>query len=212
MTDASASVVDFWRDNPRLRPFVDAGLLDFAHFDLLEPAPLSLLKSGLTLGAGEVANPVVLIANYIFDSIPQDAFTIKDRQLFAGLVTVSASTPELDLAAPDSKVRISISFETDTAPIDANADTDPLLRPILQAYQQRLEDTSLLIPRAAMACVRFFQQLAGGRALCLIGDFGDTREDELQGHGPPGFGAGGGFWLPVNFHALGEYARGLRGL
>src|SRR5258708_11928730 len=27
MTDASAAVVDYWRDNPRLQPFVDVGVL-----------------------------------------------------------------------------------------------------------------------------------------------------------------------------------------
>ncbi len=211
MTDASASVLDFWRANPRLRPFVDAGVLDFAHLDLVDLAPLQLLSSGVTLSAGEVANPVVLIANYIFDSIPQDAFTIRSGQLFAGLVTVKASTPELDLTAPESKVRIGIGFTTDDVAANPDAEPDPLLRQILEGYRNRFDDTTLLIPRAAMACVRFFQELAGQRGLCLIGDFGDTREDELQDHGPPGFGAGGSLWLPVNFHALGEYAVGLGG-
>src|SRR5919109_2113756 len=28
MTDASPSVIEFWRDNPRLRSFVDTGVLD----------------------------------------------------------------------------------------------------------------------------------------------------------------------------------------
>jgi hypothetical protein len=211
MTDASSSVVEFWRDNPRLRPFVDAGTLDFAHFDLVALGPLTLLNTGVTLRNGEVANPVVLIANYLFDSIPQDAFTIKSGQLFAGLVSISASTPDLDLRAPDSKVKIAISFATDTVAIDGATMTDPVLHQILEGYRQRLDDTTLLIPSAAMAGVRFFQQLAGRRALCLIGDFGDTREQDLRGHGPPGFGAGGGLWLPVNFHALGEYALGLGG-
>ena len=211
MTDASASVVEFWRDHPRLRPFVDAGVLDFAHFDLLEPGPLALLNSGMTLRVGQVANPVILIANYIFDSIPQDAFTIKDGQLFAGLVSVSASTPALELPGPAAKVKVAISFATDDVAMDGDAETDPQLRQILRGYLERLDDTTLLIPRAAMACVRFFQELAGRRALCLVGDFGDTREEDLQGHGPPGFGAGGGLWLPVNFHAVGEYARGLGG-
>src|SRR6185503_18970612 len=102
MTDASPSVIEFWRDNKRLQQFVDSGTLDYAQFDLLDLAPLQLLNSGATLRAGTVANPVVLIANYIFDSIPQDAVSIKDGQLYANLVTVSASSPELDLKAPDS--------------------------------------------------------------------------------------------------------------
>ncbi len=211
MTDASASVVGYWRDNPRLRPFVEAGALDFAHFDLLELAPLELLNSGVTLRVGAVANPVVLVANYIFDSIPQDAFTIEGGQLYANLVTISASTPALDLTAPDSKVRLAVGFSRDPNPTDVDAERDPVLREILRGYRERLDDTTLLIPRAAMACVRFFKEIARDRLLCLIGDFGHTREDELRGLGPPGFGVGGGFWLAVNFHALGEFARGLGG-
>jgi hypothetical protein len=206
MTDASPSVLEFWQSNPRLRPFVTAGQLDFAHFDLLEPAPLQLLTGGITLGTSS-RNPIIVIANYIFDSIPQDAVTVAEGQLVDNLVTLSASSPELDLTAPDAKVRISISFSPDANPLDLASEPDPVLRHILQTYRQRLHDTTVLVPRAALACVNFFRALGGQRALCLIGDFGDAHEDELEAHGPPGFGAGGGFWLPVNFHLLGEYAR-----
>jgi hypothetical protein len=211
MTDGSPAVVEFWRNNLRLRPFVEAGVLDFAHFDLVELGPLVLLNSGTTLRIGEVANPVVSIANYLFDSIPQDAYTVKGGQLFDGLVSISASTPELDLKAPQSKVGMSLSFSTDTVATDLGTEPDPLLRHILRGYRQRLDDTTLLIPRAGLACVRYFRDLGGQRALFLIADFGDTREEDLQGHGPPGFGARGGFWLAVNFHALGEYSVGLGG-
>ncbi|MBV9597553.1 MAG: SAM-dependent methyltransferase [Chloroflexi bacterium] len=207
MTDASPTVLEFWRDNPRLRPFVDAGHLDFAHFDLLDPAPMQLLIAGATLDARGANNSIVVIANYIFDSIPQDAVTIADRQLFANRVTVSASSPELDLAAPDSKVRISINFSTDSMPLDLDEEPDAALRRILQTYRERLPSTTLLVPRAAISCVNFFRNLGGGKALFLVGDFGDAHEDELANHGPPGFGANGGFWLAVNFHLLGQYAR-----
>ena len=211
LTDASPPVIDYWRDNPRLRPFIAAGVLDFARFDLLEPGPLELLNSGTTLSLETVGNPVVVFANYIFDSIPQDAYTIKGGQLFANLVTVSASHPELDLKAPDSQVRIGIGFTTDPEPTDIDAEPDPVVRELLRTYSAHLDDTTLLIPRAAMACVRHFKDMGRGRGLCVISDFGDTREDELPAHGPPGFGAGGGLWLAVNFHALGAFARGLGG-
>jgi tetratricopeptide (TPR) repeat protein len=210
MTDATPSVVDFWRDNPRLRALLDAGLLDFAHFDVVNVAPIRLLNSAVTLAPGEVRNPVVLIGNYIFDTIPQDAYTVRSGQLFANLVTIRASSPELDLTAPDSRVRIGLSFGADDTPTDPNLEPDPLLRELLHTYAHKLDNTTVLVPRAAMACLRFVRDL-NGRALCLIGDFGDTAEDELPDHGPPGFGAGGGLWLPVNFHALGEYTRGLGG-
>jgi tetratricopeptide (TPR) repeat protein len=211
MTDASPSVLEFWRDNPRLRPFVESRRLDFAHFDVLEPAPLRLLTSGTTLDDGAANNPIILIANYIFDSVPQDAVTIKDGKLFPGLITLSASTPRLDLVAADSKVRISINFSTDTSPMDLAAEPDPVLQELLRGYAQRLDDTTLLVPRAAISCIRFFRELAEQRLLCLVGDFGDAHEDELANHGAPGFGASGGLWLSVNFHLLGEYTRRMGG-
>jgi tetratricopeptide (TPR) repeat protein len=211
MTDAAPTVIDYWRDNERLRSFVESGALDFAHFDLLHPAPLTLLNSGAVVAPSEVANPIVLIGNYIFDSIPQDAFTVTKGQLFQNLVSVSASTPDLDLTAPDSKVRIGINFESDTVATDTTGPGDPYLDQVLRGYRARLDETTVVIPRFAMATVRYFHELAAGRLLCLIGDFGDTREENLQRRGPPGFGAGGAFWLAVNFHALGEYARALGG-
>ncbi|MBV9580424.1 MAG: SAM-dependent methyltransferase [Chloroflexi bacterium] len=207
MTDASPTVLEFWRNNPRLRPFVDSGQLDFAQFDVLDPSPLRLLAGGVTLGDGPSRNPVIVIANYIFDSIPQDAISIEDGQLYTNRVTLSASSPHLDLTAPDSKVRIGINFSTDSAPLDPTDEPDPVLRDTLEAYREQLNHTTVLVPRAALACINFFRELGGQRALYLVGDFGDARADELESHGPPGFGANGGFWLAVNFHLLGEYAR-----
>jgi len=211
MTDASSSVVDYWRDNPRLQPFVAAGELDYGHFDLLELPPLELLNAHVTLDVNRVRNPVVVLGNYIFDSIPQDAFTIKDSQLVANLVTVSASTPALDLRALDAKVRVAVTFAEAPQPTDADAEPDPVLREILRSYRDHIGDTTVLIPRAAMACIRYFKELARDRLLLVTSDYGITREDELRGHEPIGFSVGGGFWLPVNFHALGEFARGLGG-
>jgi|SRR5579864_7450867 len=202
MTDAAPSVVAYWRTNERLQPFVDRGALEFDQFDLLNPAAFQVQHPG---------NPIVVIGNYIFDSIPQDAYTLRDGHVFRNVVTIGADSPDLDLTAPDSRVRISITFDADTQPTNVEDDPDPIIGDILRAYQHRLHDTSVLIPRTAMACVRFFHELGGGRGLCLIGDLGDTQLEELEGHGPPGFGAGGGFWLPVNFHALGEFTRGLGG-
>jgi tetratricopeptide (TPR) repeat protein len=211
MTDAIPSVVNFWRDNPRLRQFVDSGVLDFAHFDLAAQAPIDLQTTGVTLRPGEVVNPIVVFTNYIFDTIPQDAYTIHDGALHENLVTVSASSPELDLTAPSSRVRVSVAFKQNPRALDIEAEADPLLRDILRSYAERLNETTVVIPRAALATVRFFNELAGGRALCVAADIGDAHEEDLRDHGTPGFGAGGGLWLSVNFHAIGEYARRLGG-
>jgi hypothetical protein len=60
--DATASVVNFWRDNP----------------------PSTILQPGT------LKNPAVMIGNYIFDTIPQDAYTLTSGQFFRNLVTIRA--------------------------------------------------------------------------------------------------------------------------
>jgi hypothetical protein len=214
MTDAIQSVVDFWRSNPRLRTFVDAGVLDFAHFDLVECAPMTLQTAGTVLETGSIANPLVVLGNYIFDTIPQDALTLKDGQFFANLVEIRASAPELDLTAPDSRVRLGIGFSQDTVPLDLDDEPDPLLRNVLRDYlhRERLDGTTLVVPRAAIGALRFLHTLSAGRLLCIAADIGESREEELADHGTPGFGAIGGLWLAVNFHAIGEFVERLGGL
>src|SRR5713226_1037802 len=110
MTDASMTPIDFWQAHPMLRPLVDAGVVDFAHFDATNRADITLINSNVTLGCplGEkdlaldsspiervssggkgsnaVANPMLVVANYIFDSIPHYSFSIRDGELFENLV------------------------------------------------------------------------------------------------------------------------------
>lgn len=45
-------------------------------------------------------NPFILIANYFFDSIPQDSFVIENEQLCQNLLTLYGSQPEPDLSDP----------------------------------------------------------------------------------------------------------------
>ncbi|MCA9932239.1 MAG: SAM-dependent methyltransferase, partial [Anaerolineales bacterium] len=78
MTDFVPQIVEFWQQQEKLQRWVDAGLLDFALFDVTDKRLLSLRHANLTLTPDRFANPPILIANYFFDSIPQDSFVIED--------------------------------------------------------------------------------------------------------------------------------------
>ncbi|MBC6421522.1 MAG: hypothetical protein GDA43_09875 [Hormoscilla sp. SP5CHS1] len=56
-------------------------------------------------------NPVVVLANYFFDSIPQDCFYIKDGQLYESLVTLSTPQAEPELDDPALLDRVQISYK-----------------------------------------------------------------------------------------------------
>src|SRR5262249_13384699 len=75
MTDCSESIVASWRGNSYLAEFVAAGTLEFAVYQAGEEGkPAAGGNSGFGLASG--SGPLVVIANYVFDSLPQDAFVV----------------------------------------------------------------------------------------------------------------------------------------
>jgi tetratricopeptide (TPR) repeat protein len=208
MTDAAMNLIDYWQAHPSLRPLVDAGLVDFAHFDASERADITLLKSGETLRSGAVANPMIVVANYVFDSIPHDSFSIRDGELFENLVKVTSTELDPVLSAERPVGDLEITFEAN--PTRHDYYPDAALNRVLEGYRRRLADMMLLLPVSAVACVRYFQELSTDRALFLVGDIGSAHEDGGS-RGTGGIGRDGNFWLEVNFHALGEYVRELGG-
>ena len=209
MTDASTNLIDYWQAHPTLRPLVDAGLVDFAHFDAMQRADITLLNSRATLRAGAVANPVIVVANYVFDSIPHDAFSIRDGELFENLVKVTSPWPDPMFSAERPAADLAINFEANPAHSDYYAEAE--LNRVLERYRQRLAAMMLLFPVSGMACVRHFKELSGNRALFLVGDIGSVHESDVGDRTTGGIGRDGNFWLEVNFHALGEYVRELGG-
>lgn len=208
MTDLAERNVELWRDHPRLKPFLDSGLLDLACFDASRDTALRLAVSGRVLVPGAVVNPMVMIANYVFDSIPQDAFRIEDGHLYESLVTVTPRRREIDPGDPELLSRVDLSFHDE--PVDPEYYGDPDLDAILRDHQQRLPSTSFLFPVAALQCVRAFRDLSGGRLLLLSADKGCNRDEELLlGHGMPVITrhARGCFSMMVDYRILGEYFR-----
>ena len=205
MTDFTERNIDFWRQHQSLRPLVEEGVLDFALFDTERDEELKLAESGGVLAPGNVNNPMVVIANYFFDSIPQDAFFIQGGQLYEGLVTVSSYQQEPDLHDPELLSRLEISYDRKPVESDYYENTD--WNEILQYYEKRLDDTAFLFPGAALQCIENFKGISGGRMLLLSGDRGYSHEDDLIDRGEPEMAGHGSFSMMVNYHAIGKYVQ-----
>lgn len=206
MTDFAARNVAAYQAHPSLQPFVAAGLLDFACFDATQSEEIRLSQSGAVLTPNTLANPLIVLANYFFDSIPQDLFRVQDGRLYEGRITLTGGPqPEPDLDDPDILDRVDISYEHYAVPTDYYHDSD--LDAILQDYCQRLSETTFLFPCAALQCIRRLRRLAGGRLLLLSGDKGYIHEDELMGRQEPGLNLHGSFSFMVNYHAIAQFTR-----
>lgn len=206
MTDLAERNVESWPAHPRLQPFFEEGFLDVARFDAERDDELTLRRSGATLSAGAVRNPVVLIANYVFDSIPQDAFAVEQGQLYESLITLSSNREAGEPVTFESLSDSEISYTSH--PVGQTFYDDPDFDRILHDCQRRLPETAFLFPIASLRCVRNFQRLSGGRLLLLSGDKGYSRDEALlEGQGAPVIAvhAKGCFSMMVDYQIIGEY-------
>jgi hypothetical protein len=205
MTDFAENNLAAWRAHPSLGPWIDAGRLDFARFDAERDEPIALERSGATLSPGAVRNPVVAIANYVFDSLPVDGFSLENGQLAEWVVRLCSPRPDSDLDDPDLLARAKLTIERsalESAVYYGNAAFDQ----ILEDYRSRLSDTAFTFPTASLACLSRLSELADGRLLVLSTDKGDAREEALRGQVGPNLTLHGScFSIAVNYDALARF-------
>mmetsp|Transcript_20260 Transcript_20260/g.29935 ORF Transcript_20260/g.29935 Transcript_20260/m.29935 type:complete len:617 (+) Transcript_20260:89-1939(+) len=98
LTDSTSTSFDFFNNHPSLKPHFESGLLDMAKFDAELDQFLTLEKSNIVLRHDFLEHPVVMVANYVFDSLRQDAFRVtKDGKIEEVLATVTAITAPIEL-------------------------------------------------------------------------------------------------------------------
>jgi hypothetical protein len=212
MTDFTDSNVKVWRGHERFRPYVDEGMLDFALFDLERDHDLLLLESGARLSAATLRNPLVVLANYAFDSTLQDVFKVDRDVISQDLVTTMVSAEgTADPGDPHFLERIRLRFQAE--PMAAAYYDDPLSNRVLETYRGTLGDTTFLFPVGALGCLRRLLRLSGQRLFLLCGDKGVAHEEKLRELGDPIMTLHGGcFSFSVNLHAIGLYFKEAGGL
>ncbi|MBP0012627.1 MAG: SAM-dependent methyltransferase [Roseofilum sp. SBFL] len=205
MTDLAEQNLEFWDTHPSLHPFIEKGLLDFARFDIEEDVTLSLRHSGEVLSSETIKNPLIVFANYFFDSIPQDLFSIQGGKLYETLLTVTA--PEANQDLTDAALLDNLDITYEDAEIDADRYYEnPAFNQILQDYQTYLGDTTLLFPSVGLQGMENLQKLSRDRLLLLSSDKGYGSEEQLQKRPRLKLSFHQGcFSLMVNYPAIARY-------
>jgi hypothetical protein len=180
LTDFAESQLDDWARHPGL----EDERFDFARVDLTQPIRPELRRRGTVLE--QVVNPLIVVANYVFDSIPADAFAVRDGVLAECVV--------------DGGERFT------RRPAGGYGDED--LDALLEHYRTSLHDTVFTLPVTALAAVRALRELAGDRLLVLAADKSLNTEESLGFRAEPELARhSGAFSVMVNMHALALYAR-----
>lgn len=204
-TDFTEYNLDVLRSHPSLQPLVEAGVVDFARFDVESSRELQLTCSGEVLSASTARNPAAVIANYVFDGVPSDCFRIENGRLCERLLRVEAPEGE-DIEDPAVLDRLVVTHEDRPA---TAAYPDESWNAILETYRTH-ENATIVFPCAALTSLRHLHELSGGRLLLLSGDKGFADGQAVAGMKDVSFVHHGSFSIPVNYDAIGQWtvARG----
>jgi tetratricopeptide (TPR) repeat protein len=211
MADCSESLLAEWSSNRYLAEFVKAGILEFQLHRAEEDSASAATNSIVADPARQGPGPLVVIANYVFDSLPQDAFIIAGGEISEALVTthmsaaVSAGVPKLG--------DLQLSFRN--VPVPPGRYPNKSWNEILEHYRGHLSGATVLFPSAALGLLQQLSQSSDGRMLVLAADKGFVREEDLSLlQGPPQLefhASSNCFSQTVNFDAITRYFYGLGG-
>jgi hypothetical protein len=105
LSDSSHHMHEYWLNHPTLSLFFEDGLLDVASYDFLNDDSIKMELGGDVLTAGQTT-PLIVIANYVLDTLPADAFYRSDEILHDWLVALFVEGEPGDLKALGSVKRI----------------------------------------------------------------------------------------------------------
>ncbi|EKD77770.1 MAG: tetratricopeptide repeat family protein [uncultured bacterium] len=204
MSDITVQSFAFWEKQVQLQPYLTSGMLDFALYDLYHGGEFILHRAQKTISEKEIHHPLIIIANYIFDSIATDVFTVVDGKLFESRVTIQTEDGNVIAGVPKEWEKIEIVH---TPHEINNTYYNDALDPILFQYQRELIDTHFQFPVASLKALQQLQKLSHHQFLLLTSDKGYSCLDELDNCDYPELDFHGSFSVMVNFHAIGEFLK-----
>lgn len=199
MTDMVAGNLDFLQMHPALKEFE---CVDFAFYQHAQRAGgLTLLKSGEVVEKSK--NPMILLANYYFDTIPQDLFRIHEGRLEEGRISLHTKEEHAEWEADDPRWIPFLDCRYEYVPFNPSHYPKEVVE-VLQ-YYTHLPDCSFLFPTGGIQSLDFFARLSSGKFLLIAGDQGVSSEAQIIRWGEPALTKHSTFSIAVNYHSLAKY-------
>lgn len=206
MSDVSESTIASWEAHPQLQTYFDSGVLDTAYVDIARIGAITLRRSRETIAAGSLSVPLIAIANYVFDSVPQELFYVEGGGLHeCAIRLVSDADPaELDPA----RVLDAITCEVEIGALVEQPYDDSRWNDLLSPYRSSGGGYASF-PVTALRCIESLHAFSPHGAVIIAADKGDHQLFTLKQFTPARHGS---ISLDVDFQALARHAASFGGL
>lgn len=206
LSDIVEENLNFYLDHPQFKPYFEAGLLDVCYFDGVVTKALNLKFKELKIDAKCLKQPLVVIANYFFDSIPNDLFFIENGDVTPCSVTLT--TEKMDEPITHLKdIDITYQRMEGKMPFYENEGFNDLI----DTYTKELSHTFLLFPHMALQCLLNLDGLSDQGLMLISMDKGFHAMQDLDKFPEPELITHGSASLWVNYHALSSFCHKLGG-
>ncbi len=205
MTDFTKHNMQYWQSHDALKPYIEQGLIDFALYDMEGERPITLINQNKRLSSDLIKNPLIVFANYIFDTISHDAFTVHEGKLHELLYSLHTDESNIEHLRPQKMEKIEVTHNI--REIKNAYYGDAPLDDLLEEYKAALHTTNFLIPIGAIRAIQYLRKCCNDRLLIISTDKGYSAIDQLDHLGHPTISFHSSFSMMVNFHAISEYLK-----
>lgn len=206
LSDFAESNLKFWDGQEQLQEYKDKGWLDSCYFDAKTGEKLELRHANKTIDKGSLKQPLLVVANYFFDSLPQDLFLIgKDvvSSCQLSLYTAEEKTGQ-GITEQIDDLQFGFDYTLESFPV---YEEEPVFDAILEYYSKHLEGSHLLFPSTGLQCLERLRTLSTEGLFLITADKGEHHLKKLDNQEEPIPVTHGSFSLIVNYHAFIQYAQ-----
>ena len=207
MSDFADLNIQYWKAHSALTPFIEKGALEFAKFDVYKDVAITL-DSGTTLPE---KTEIIVIANYVFDSMAVDAFKIDSNKIYESKLAIGSTVNEQDAMDTTILQRMVTTWSYDETSVDHYKRDiyDKILSTYYEMFKDSIIEAHVIFPIAVLALLeRVFAKM---NVTVIVGDKGFSETDSFTLSGAPHIAVHGSFSVMVNLHAIGLYFENMGG-
>ncbi len=209
ITDLAPKNIAWCEQHEAMANYQAQGLVDYAVYNVEEPAQIQLKNSGRVIDPQQATlNPIIVLANYVFDSLSQSLFKYANGQWHTALATIATYDTHMANGLPTDPEQLQLTYTYQPV---APQEQPTVLQALLQQYEKQYSSGYFLVPVGALNCIAHLMGCAANRLFLLATDKGMNRSNELIDQTEY---VSGGFYnasMLVNFKVLDDYFQSVGG-
>jgi tetratricopeptide (TPR) repeat protein len=203
LSDVVNENLAFFGQHPQFQIYYEKGYLDLAFFDAEASKEIHLQHSGVTIAPYSLSQPLLVIANYFFDSIPNDLFHVEDKIISDCSVSLEIDEDPEKMDAATLLKNVQVSFHE--VPLQSTFYQEDDFNEILDMYRDLRMHSYLLFPHIGLHCINNLNQLSQKGMMVISMDKGFHKIHDLENAKEPEMITHGSMSFWVNYHAYSLY-------